>query len=197
MRFLENGVDECGYKGVGNMPSFTQAAIKQSFLKLLEQYPISKITVKMIVLDCGVNRNTFYYHFEDIPMLLEAVIVDQIDVVAGRLPDECSLAEGVIILLSYLVENKKKVAHIWNSSSREFYEMQMMKACKYIIQRYFSTTDMEGTRKEKKELYTSFLKYELFGLIVDWLSQGMAFDIVERGNQIGELLNDILEASGW
>ena len=176
------------------MPSFTQAAIKQSFLKLLEQYPISKITVKMIVLDCGINRNTFYYHFEDIPMLLEEVIEDQIDVVAGRLPDECFLEEGVIILLSYLVENKKKVVHIWNSSSREFYEAHMMKACEYVIRRYISATDVERAQKDKEELYVNFLKYELFGLIVDWLNQGMAFDIVERGNHIGDLLNGILEA---
>ena len=85
------------------MPSFTQVAIKQSFLKLLEQYPISKITVKMIVLDCGINRNTFYYHFEDIPMLLEEVIEDQIDVVAGRLPDECFLEEIDIQLFFVLL----------------------------------------------------------------------------------------------
>ena len=53
---------------------------------------------------------------------------------------------------------------------------------------------MERAQKDKEELYVNFLKYELFGLIVDWLNQGMAFDIVERGNHIGELLNGILEA---
>ena len=41
------------------MAQFTKQAIINSFLKLLEEMPLDKITVKDIVEDCGVNRNTF------------------------------------------------------------------------------------------------------------------------------------------
>ena len=40
------------------MASFTRKAIMDSFMKLVDQRPISKITIKDIVEDCGVNRNT-------------------------------------------------------------------------------------------------------------------------------------------
>ena len=53
------------------MPNFTKLAIQQSFLRLLSQRPITKITVKDIVEDCGINRMTFYYHFKDIYDLVE------------------------------------------------------------------------------------------------------------------------------
>ena len=56
------------------MPNFTRNAIKASFLKLLSQRPLNQITVKDIVEDCGVNRNSFYYHFEDLPALLEEIV---------------------------------------------------------------------------------------------------------------------------
>ena len=59
------------------MASFTRKAIMDSFMKLVDQRPISKITIKDIVEDCGVNRNTFYYHFADIPALIEAIVHDQ------------------------------------------------------------------------------------------------------------------------
>ena len=49
------------------MPPFAKREIKNSFIKLLTERPISQITVKDIVEDCGVNRNSFYYHFQDIP----------------------------------------------------------------------------------------------------------------------------------
>ncbi len=52
------------------MPNFTKQAIKDSFLKLLNQQPLSKISVRSIVEDCGINRNSFYYHYQDIPALL-------------------------------------------------------------------------------------------------------------------------------
>ena len=41
------------------MPNFTKMAIKASFIKLLNERPLNQITVKDIVLDCGINRNTF------------------------------------------------------------------------------------------------------------------------------------------
>ena len=53
------------------MANFTRKAIKEAFLKLLNQRPLSQITVKDIVEDCGINRNSFYYHFEDLPALVE------------------------------------------------------------------------------------------------------------------------------
>ena len=52
------------------MPPFAIREINNSFIKLLTERPISQITVKDIVEDCGVNRNSFYYHFQDIPDLI-------------------------------------------------------------------------------------------------------------------------------
>ena len=53
----------------------TRKAIKESFMLLLNQKPLSKITVKEIVANCGINRNSFYYHFSDIPTLLTSMSV--------------------------------------------------------------------------------------------------------------------------
>ena len=61
------------------MPNFTKQAIKASFIKLLNERPLNQITVKDIVEDCGINRNSFYYHFADLPALLEEVIMEQAD----------------------------------------------------------------------------------------------------------------------
>lgn len=61
------------------MSNFTKNAIKASFLKLLNERPLSKITIKDIVTDCGINRNSFYYHYQDIPSLIEEVIKEETD----------------------------------------------------------------------------------------------------------------------
>ena len=55
------------------MPSFTKQAIIHSFLKLLKEKPLEKITIKYIVEDCGINRNTFYYYFSDIASYLSSL----------------------------------------------------------------------------------------------------------------------------
>ena len=68
------------------MANFTKNAIKSSFLKLLNERPLSQITVKDIVSDCGVNRNTFYYYFEDIPKLIEDIVLENAEHIINEFP---------------------------------------------------------------------------------------------------------------
>ena len=60
------------------MRNSTKTAIKEAFMTLLNKKPFDKITVKEIVEECGINRNTFYYHYEDIYDLLQAVLDDEV-----------------------------------------------------------------------------------------------------------------------
>ena len=60
------------------MPNFTKKAIKETFVALLDERPLNRITVKDIVEACGINRNSFYYHFEDLPALLEEIIAERV-----------------------------------------------------------------------------------------------------------------------
>ena len=53
------------------MSQVTKRALEQSLKNLLLQKSLTKITVKDITEDCGINRMTFYYHFKDIYDLVE------------------------------------------------------------------------------------------------------------------------------
>lgn len=59
----------------------TKTAIIETFWELLEEGPYNKITVKSIVDRCQINRNTFYYHFHDIPEILEYTIKNDADLI--------------------------------------------------------------------------------------------------------------------
>ena len=72
------------------MPSFTRKAIMEAFLKILDEKPLGKITIRDIVDECGINRNTFYYHFADIPELLETIIKEETDRVISTHSDVSS-----------------------------------------------------------------------------------------------------------
>lgn len=65
----------------------TKRALAGSFEKLLSKRSFDKITVKDIVEDCGVNRQTFYYHFHDIYDLIEWIFQDAADHVDEDLLD--------------------------------------------------------------------------------------------------------------
>ena len=52
------------------MPIDMKAAICRSASELLTKKRTKKLTVKDIVEECGITRQTIYYHFQDIPDLI-------------------------------------------------------------------------------------------------------------------------------
>ena len=56
------------------MAAFTKLVIMRVFENLLSVKPLEKITVKDITDQCGISRNTFYYHYQDIIQGFKAYI---------------------------------------------------------------------------------------------------------------------------
>ena len=167
--------------GEDNMSGFTKEIIARTFTELLEEKPMSKVTVKDIVEDCGVNRNSFYYHFQDIPSLLEEIIVEMTAKVIENLPEESTFEEKVTAALEEINLNKRMIYHIYGSSNREFYEKQLMKICDYVTRTYIRSRDYsEKVTSKDLEFVISYLKCELFGQLIDWLNHDMSYDIVEH-----------------
>ena len=69
------------------MAKFTKAAIAQSFMKLLNKQTFDKITVKDIVDDCGINRNTFYYNYSDIYALVDEILQNEVNSIVEKQGD--------------------------------------------------------------------------------------------------------------
>lgn len=60
----------------------TKALIKDTFLALSLTTPAEKITVKAICDKANINRGTFYYHYLDVPDLIEKLGTDAAERVA-------------------------------------------------------------------------------------------------------------------
>lgn len=56
------------------MPVDVKSLIAQAAKELLSQKNTGKLTVKEIAEKCGITRQTFYYHFDDIPDLLRWIL---------------------------------------------------------------------------------------------------------------------------
>ena len=66
----------------------------QSAVKLLNQRAYRDVSVLDIVRDCDINRNTFYYHFKDMPALLDEIVRSKIDSILSEYysddaPEQC------------------------------------------------------------------------------------------------------------
>ena len=64
---------------------YTRRVLKESFLKLLSQKPVNRITVKEVCELAQLNRATFYAHYSDCFALLESIEQELIDAFAQSL----------------------------------------------------------------------------------------------------------------
>ena len=82
----------------------TKELLTDTFWELLEEKAYSKITVNDIVSRCDVNRNTFYYHFQDIPSLM----INSIEKWAEGIIKEYAISEKSVNCLSYMAQECTK-----------------------------------------------------------------------------------------
>ena len=162
------------------MPNFTKKAIRASFIRLLGQMPLSQISVRRICEDCGVNRNSFYYHYHDIPALIEEIVRENTESVIEKYPTVNSLDDCLSDVFCFLIAHKKEIYHIYNSVNREIYDRYLMQLSDYIIRSYL-TVAFSGVEIPEKDRETviRFFKCEIFGLSFDWIMNGMREDAVK------------------
>lgn len=171
--------------------NFTKQAITESFLQLLDEKPFRKITVKDIVERCGINRNTFYYHYQDIPALLEEILISRIDALLEKHSQVGSLEDCIAITVKYFTENKKSVMHVYRSLPREIFIQHLDHLLMYLVEEYI--TDVSGSLSiapEDREIVVRYFKCLLVGIFLDWLDAGMSYDLLGDSLRVCHLQAD-------
>ena len=175
------------------MSQLTQKAIQASFIKLLDSKPIDRITIKDITDDCGISRNTFYYHYADLPALVEEMLMDSAEELIKAYPSIESLEECVNVGAQFVLQNKRAANHIYNSSHRYIYERCLMKVCRAVVAEYFEIAVPKGSfSAEERELLIEYYKCVSFGIIADWCDKGMRDDYSDSFKKLLDLRRKML-----
>ena len=181
------------------MSTLMKQAIKASFLKLLEERPLKRITVLDIAADCGINRNSFYYHYRDIPSLMEEIIRDEADSFIRAYPDISTLEECVDAVFSFILENRRSINHIYHSVKREVFEYYLMRICSYVVTTWYDSVWLktgDGEEIAERDLVLRFIRYELFGACIDFMNQNMPSEASCEVKKLLLLSKRLLEPSG-
>ena len=84
----------------------TKTRLASSLKKHMEQKPLEKITVRELTEDCKLNRQTFYYHFQDIYELTTWMFRQEAMELLNKKEDWENWQEGLWVFLNYVEANK-------------------------------------------------------------------------------------------
>lgn len=176
------------------MSSFTKEVIIKTLFELLNEKPLAKITVKDIVERCGVNRNTFYYHFRDISDVVECAFKREVDKAFEQPVEIYSVLECLEVLVNLIGENRKAMLHIYGSLQRENFTNALDKMCQYIVSQYAEHNfDPEILEKEEVKVLMHFYKCVMTGVMLDWMDHRMSYDLTEYAGKIRALYGNTFE----
>lgn len=148
----------------------TKRTLAASLKSFTEKKPLSKITVSYIIADCGVNRKTFYYHFEDIYALLKWMLEEEAVNVVKQFNLLVDYREAVLFVMNYVRKNKHLLCCAYDSMGRD--EMKRFFYADFIGITRKVVNDAEQrigvhTEEQFKEFLAHFYTEAAAGLLID------------------------------
>jgi len=149
-------------------------AMADSLKALMTMKPINKISVREITEDCGYNRQSFYYHFQDIYDLLEWIIDEEIVSTMKGNDNFLSWQDAAIYLLTYIRNNESLTLCILNSVNRDSIKRYFYKDASDICTS-FLIEKAKGINISSDDFkyITHFYSISFAALLEDWVLSGM------------------------
>ncbi len=153
------------------MKSTSKEQIQESFRHLLFAKSLDKITVRDIVMDCGLTRNTFYYHYEDIYDLFDDYLDMQTRAAWRSLPPNCPWDQTLLTLICSIFDSPQTGRHILHSKKSDTMRLYLNRMLSVMIDRYISETTV-GLRidADDRRMICDAMTHGIYGLLEQWLT---------------------------
>lgn len=168
------------------MASFTKFAILKVFGDLAASRPVDKITVKDITDQCGISRNTFYYHYQDIYQVLKVYVQYSAEhVIELMVEDEGEDGKAGLKEIRYLEANRELLCNLYRSAANEEVRNCLQSASQIIFDRLIeSVSQGMEVQAEDKKILSAVCQYTVRGIMTSWME--------EDGMLNGETLEQVL-----
>lgn len=155
------------------MAKQTQKFIMSTFMQLLESESLDKITVRDIVEECEINRNTFYYHYSDIYDLLDDVFrVETEKFMSEDVDENTTFGEEYERAARFVLKYKKAILHIYDSKKRDVLQNYLETLAFSFISRFVKKeADGYGLPNEDIDYITGFYTHAIVGNTLGWIKR--------------------------
>ena len=166
-----------------------QEIFARTLIDMLEEKPLSDITVKDIAGRCGVSRQSFYYYFGDIYGLIEWIFVTETEKALEEFSDIDSWTTGFVRIMKRLRSRRSLVLSTYGSVQRDQIELFMYRVLyQYMIR--VVETEASGLRvtEQQKDFIANFYTLSLNAVMLDWIRKGMIEEPREIAEKVGFLI---------
>ena len=155
----------------------TKKSLAKSLKKLMRLTPLHKISVKDVVKECNLNRQTFYYHFHDIYELVEWIYKTEAIESIAEYKSYNTWIDGFYKIFLYIEGNKEFCYNTLNSLSRTHLDMYLFSVINGLLMGVINEISSDMIIKiEDKKFMADFYTHAFAGLVIQWMKDGMKED---------------------
>ena len=152
----------------------TRTAIADACTRLLAEHTIDKITVRMITAEVGCSRKTFYYYFSDIYDVSKYVCEQRI---SAFHVNEANAQERLKAFMEYLNRERTVVLNMFHGYGKDALESFVWQTFESNARLLITARpDAADLSSERLETLIHMYAYMGFGMLVNWISNGMSED---------------------
>ena len=168
---------------------YTLKVIKESFVKLLKQDTINKITVKNLCDEAGINRATFYRYYEDVFDLYEQLKKDMVEnlFIAHTETEPRDLEIDLFKFLSKIKENADALSAFSKQNDVMDIIIRLGRKNYPYFDEYMEIFSPEVKREDRVSTYY-YVSSGCTGVISEWMKNGMA----KSEREVASLLKKLL-----
>lgn len=150
----------------------TKLKMSESLKQLMMNKPLHKISIREITEHSQVNRQTFYYHFEDIYGLVKWTFQEVTLALLAEHDDNLFWQDGLLKLFDYLEENRSICLNLVNSIGQEDLNRLLYDQIYDLLHKVVLNLGKEFPNKEKHYLdfLTNFYSQAAYSLYISWLT---------------------------
>lgn len=153
---------------------YTKMVIRESFIALLKEKPISKITVKEICVGADINRATFYAHYADPYALLHEIEDALICDIRQYLPPSAKDTEADdIAMLSKILQYIRANADMCSVLLSDYSDAYFQQLLRDLVQHELKLRTSSAFSEEDGAFILTFVLTGCVGIIRQWLDSGM------------------------
>lgn len=182
------------------MSNLTKNALLAAFGELLEKKPFNKITVNDITELCGVNRMTFYYHFQDIYELMIWGLETRVLNVDKSCTTYEHWQEGYVKIFRFALERQTYITKIFQTMKQENLDHHLQRIVQDLVNAVINDRLQGKIMDEEDRAFTARICANmLISTMVDWINRGMKESPEQIVRRLGCLMNGMIDkaASGF
>lgn len=156
----------------------TKKDIKESLISVLKDNKNAKISVSKVCRKCGINRQTFYYHFNNIEELMNWAFIDTYADILKKSQESDDYNLQVKKFVTQMKEDSFFIMFLSNTEEYRYKALRYLKDPAYTIARNYVKFHLRNYELSKVnlEFLTSYIAGGIMNVLFDWINDGLATD---------------------